>query len=119
MNILVITIVMPTLRGSAVWAQKRVESGETPTFVWQSGEACRAKKSAWYCDSANEPTYYPKAEDETPAANSFVIGLKRDGQAAAHYALSRDYAHRAARYTAPVGVLIAPLRLPEFQIVQS
>ena len=30
-------------RRAAVWAQKRVEIGETPTFVWRSGHTCRAK----------------------------------------------------------------------------
>ena len=30
-------------RRAAVWAQKRDEIGETPTFVWRSGHTCRAK----------------------------------------------------------------------------
>ena len=68
------------------------------------------KISDGYCDSANEPTYCKRAEDETQRT---VIGPKRDRQAAAHRARG------AAMYAAPAGVLIAPRYRSDFEKVQS
>ena len=84
-------------RRPVVWARKRVESRETPTFAWRSGDTCQVKCETGIAHAIQPMN--PRTAEE--------LRTRRNGLTLVHFEIGKQQRTvTAARYAAPAGVLI-------------